>query len=150
MLPRQRQLAAIDHELTDRVSVDAICVENVDAIAQHLGIDSGAVHDRLGIDGRLVAAGYTGPVGEPIEGQPVNAWGSVDSGDLATLLLAFGGTGAADTDGDGDTDGADFLAWQQQFAVPSSQGMAGAQTPEPSSLALLMIAVAAACYRRMP
>ena len=88
MLPRQRQLAAIDHELTDRVSVDAICVENVDAIAQHLGIDSGAVHDRLGIDGRLVAAGYTGPVGEPIEGQPVNAWGSVDSGDYGTTHVA--------------------------------------------------------------
>ena len=74
--------------------------------------------------------------------------GSVDGADLAALLLAFGVTGAADTDGDSDTDGSDFLAWQQQVAVLSSLGNASAQIPEPSSLALLTMAVAAGCCRR--
>jgi hypothetical protein len=56
---RERQLAAVGHELTDRVSLDAIWIDNQDAIAAFLGIDAAQVYERLGIDGRLVAAAYS-------------------------------------------------------------------------------------------
>ena len=59
---KQRQLAAIRHELTDRISVQATAVENDQAIAEHLGIDVSQVWDTLGIDGRVVGAAYTGAV----------------------------------------------------------------------------------------
>jgi mannan endo-1,4-beta-mannosidase len=75
--------------------------------------------------------------------------GSVDGDDLTTLLLAFGIIDVADTDGDGDTDGADFLTWQQQMAVSLSLGMTSAVIPEPSTLALLTMAAVAGYCRRM-
>lgn len=59
--PRERQLAAVGHELTDRASLDAIRIEHQDAIAAFLGIDAAQVHERLGMDGRLVAGAYCGP-----------------------------------------------------------------------------------------
>lgn len=49
-------LAAIRHQLADRVPTDAISVENLAAIAASLGIDPEAVPDRLGLDGRIVSA----------------------------------------------------------------------------------------------
>ena len=60
MTSRDRTLAAIRHQATDRIPVDAICIENVPEIAEFLGIPQDAVLDRLGIDGRILAAGYTG------------------------------------------------------------------------------------------
>jgi uroporphyrinogen decarboxylase len=84
MSPRERQLAAIRHELSDRVSVDAICVENQAEIAAFLGVPSEQVLERLGLDGRIVSAGYVGPgpVGE--EGFPRTEWGSPNTGDYGT------------------------------------------------------------------
>jgi uroporphyrinogen decarboxylase len=60
MSPRERQLATIRRESADRISLDVICIEIVPQIAEHLGIEQGAVYDRLGIDGRIVAAPYVG------------------------------------------------------------------------------------------
>jgi mannan endo-1,4-beta-mannosidase len=74
--------------------------------------------------------------------------GSVDGNDLATLLMAFSVTTAADTDGDSDTDGTDFLIWQRQVTIPSSVGIANGAIPEPSALALLVFALAAASKLR--
>lgn len=73
--------------------------------------------------------------------------GDVDEDDLATLEGAYGSTAAGDTDGDGDTDGADFLFLQREYdgAAPLS---AIATIPEPSSLALVLIALSA-CSRRV-
>ena len=59
MNPRERQLAVIRHEIPDRVSVDAICIENQPAVADYLNIDISEVLDRLGIDGRIVSAPYS-------------------------------------------------------------------------------------------
>ena len=77
-----------------------------------------------------------------------NFTGNVDADDLVTLQLAFGATGAADTDGDGDTDGVDFLAWQQQFANPPILATSSGPIPEPSSFALWMMAIAMGCRRQ--
>ncbi len=67
--------------------------------------------------------------------------GVVDADDLATLETAYGLTDAGDTDGDGDTDGTDFLFLQRDYdgAAPLS-ALTG--VPEPSSLALLFVAMA--------
>ena len=43
----------------------------------------------------------------------------VDGSDLAIWVDSFGEDGEADTDGDGDSDGADFLVWQRGFATTS-------------------------------
>lgn len=73
---RERQLATIRREPTDRVSADAICIENAPQIAAELGIAPDEVLDRLGIDGRIVSAGYTGPVGTAPDGAPLTQWGT--------------------------------------------------------------------------
>jgi len=85
MRPRERQLAAIRHELTDRLSIDAICVENAQEIAAYLDIPVDAVLDRLGIDGRIVAAGYRGMLPPETNGMIWNEWGTVSTGDYSTM-----------------------------------------------------------------
>ena len=84
MTHRERQLAAIRHELTDRLSVDAISVEIVDQIAEHLGAEPGQVHERLGIDGRIVGAPYAGPPLEATDEGSLTQWGTVNTGDYGT------------------------------------------------------------------
>jgi uroporphyrinogen decarboxylase len=70
---------AIRHQVSDRIPVDAIAVENQPAIARELGIPESAVLDRLGLDGRIVAAGYTKP------GRPgLTEWGTPSTGDYGT------------------------------------------------------------------
>ena len=46
-----------------------------------------------------------------------NSSNSVDGADLAIFKSAFGSSNAADTDDDGDSDGADFLRWQRQLGL---------------------------------
>lgn len=60
MTHRERELATIRHQLPDRIPVDAICIENVPALAAQLGIPEAAVLEHLGLDGRLVGLGYAG------------------------------------------------------------------------------------------
>ena len=55
---KERQLAAIRHEVSDRVSADAIWVDNAEALAEFLGIGPKEVSGRLGLDGRLVIIEY--------------------------------------------------------------------------------------------
>ncbi|MDP6544444.1 MAG: uroporphyrinogen decarboxylase family protein [Phycisphaerae bacterium] len=55
---KERQLAAIRHEVSDRASADAIWVDNAEAIAEFLGIGPKEVSSRLGLDGRLVVLEY--------------------------------------------------------------------------------------------
>jgi len=81
MNSRERQLATIRHEPVDRISVDAICVENVAEIANYLQIEPSAVLDRLGIDGRIISAGYLGKVCEPENGVYFSEWGTPSTGD---------------------------------------------------------------------
>jgi len=67
----------------------------------------------------------------------------VDGVDLSQWEGDFGVNGLSDADGDGDSDGADFLIWQRQFGggFPLLAG-AVAQVPEPTSSALLIAMVA--------
>lgn len=64
---------------------------------------------------------------------------SVDATDLAILEAALGTNSLGDTDGDNDTDGADFLVWQRQFGqLASSSFVTTAAVPEPSSMIVLL------------
>ena len=74
---RDRELAAIRHEVPDRVPVDAISVENTEAVAAQLGIEEGAVLDRLGLDGRAVPIGYDVAAREAEADPGRNEWGAV-------------------------------------------------------------------------
>lgn len=78
--------------------------------------------------------------------------GKVDDADLAAWQQAFdAGNAGGDADGDLDTDANDFLVWQQQLGmaktVPAALGVA-LIVPEPGSLALAALAIAAAMRRR--
>ena len=98
MTPKARELAAIRHQATDRIAIDAICVENVGRLAAHLGLEAGAVLDHLGIDGRIVSAPYRGALREPEGGVAFNEWGTPNTGDYGTARsypLAGGLTVAA-------------------------------------------------------
>ncbi|MCC6445132.1 MAG: hypothetical protein IT210_16945 [Armatimonadetes bacterium] len=80
MTSRQRQLAAIRHEMTDRISVDAICVETPREITSFLNIAPDQVLQRLGLDRRAVTAG--GYAGEFPDGpEDVREWGTLETGE---------------------------------------------------------------------
>lgn len=83
---RERTLAAIRHELPDRLPVDYICVENAGAVTQAAGLAPNADVDAfLGRDGRIVAAGeYTGELPRRAAGQPLSMWGTEDGNDYGT------------------------------------------------------------------
>jgi len=84
MTPRERELAAIRHELPDRIPVDRICIEPIDAIAAHLGVGPEAVEAELGIDGRVVCPCFTGETAAPPAGEPLDGWGSPAQQDYGT------------------------------------------------------------------
>lgn len=70
----------------------------------------------------------------------------VDGADLAIWKGAVGVNALADADLDNDSDGADFLAWQQQLTLPP--GQVGA-VPEPAAGAMaVVLAIAALAARR--
>jgi len=92
---RERELAAIRHEVPDRVPTDVMCVENGEAIAAALGIEPGAVMEALGIDGRIVGAAYTGPVPQATaEASGVTEWGTLNTGDYGTARRSYPLAGA--------------------------------------------------------
>jgi hypothetical protein len=70
----------------------------------------------------------------------------VDADDLLLWQSAYGVDGSADADGDGASDGRDFLVWQRQFQQPSSP-LTGANIPEPNGW-LLVSAACLAYYRQ--
>lgn len=76
MTGKERQLATVRREPTDRISLDVICIENVPQVAELLGCPETEVHDRLGIDGRVVAAGYTGQGPVRPDGGALDEWHS--------------------------------------------------------------------------
>jgi uroporphyrinogen decarboxylase len=86
MTHRERVLAAIEHRVPDRVPVDAICIETVSEIAEYLHLPPEAVPDRLGLDGRIIAAPYTGELPRSPEGTPLTEWGAPNTGDYGTAF----------------------------------------------------------------
>ena len=76
--------------------------------------------------------------------------GNVDGDDLTQLRGDFGQNSLSNADGDGDSDGADFLAWQRQNGSPLVSA-ASAPVPEPATVVLLTLAaIAAMGWRRTP
>jgi hypothetical protein len=65
----------------------------------------------------------------------------VDSVDLAQWKGDYGANADSDTNGDGVTDGADFLIWQRNLGA-TSVSAAAAGVPEPASL---VVGCLAAC-----
>lgn len=74
---RERQLATLRHEETDRISVDAIWVYNAHEIAEHSGIDVYDVAEHLGFDGRMVLLGYEGEFGFSPGGSNPVRWSTI-------------------------------------------------------------------------
>ena len=81
---RERELAAIRHEIPDRIPTDAICIENIPSVARHMGITEENVLRRLGLDGRLVGLRYLGSKCEPQTGEAVEEWGTSAFDDYGT------------------------------------------------------------------
>ncbi|MCH8841116.1 MAG: ASPIC/UnbV domain-containing protein [Planctomycetes bacterium] len=71
----------------------------------------------------------------------------VDGDDLAQWEGDYGINGDSDANLDGNSDGFDFLVWQQQFGNGVATLAATQAVPEPTS-ALLMIAAAGICLQR--
>jgi len=74
--------------------------------------------------------------------------GEVDGADLTVWKTAFGTTAGADADGDLDSDGQDFLAWQRNLGLSWEDFVApniptAAAVPEPSAAAILTMAAIA-------
>lgn len=64
--------------------------------------------------------------------------GLVNVSDLAIWNGAFGINASGDSDYDGDTDGRDFLAWQNQYSRASLVTVADQVIPEPTAIVLLV------------
>ncbi len=81
---RQRQINTIERRDTDRISVDTICIENQVEISKFLNIDINDVLARLGIDGRIISAGYTGELLALKNGITFTEWGTPNTGDYGS------------------------------------------------------------------
>jgi hypothetical protein len=71
----------------------------------------------------------------------------VDDADLAEWQGDYTVNSYSDADGDGDSDGRDFLIWQRQVGTSASVS-AVAGVPEPTSAALLFLPSLAILYCR--
>ena len=110
MTHRERVLAALRHEVPDRIPIDAICIENATAVGQRLQVPPESVNDCLGIDGRIVAAGkYTGPLAVR-DGKTLSHWGTEDRQDYGTTHVypLAAATSVAQVDGYSWPDGSLF------------------------------------------
>lgn len=72
--------------------------------------------------------------------------GGVDGGDLDALAMYLGNGAGGDIDGDGDTDGADFLIWQRQHGLPIVA--VPMLTPEPAAWSLGLLGLLTHATRR--
>lgn len=76
----------------------------------------------------------------------------VDGADLTKWSIDFGVSNGSDADMDADSDGVDFLIWQQNFglgtALVPAETSALAVAPEPSAISLMAVAAAALAGRR--
>jgi len=75
---RERELAAIRHELPDQIPMDAIAVENTSALATYLGIAEQEVIPHLGLCGRLVGIAHVDAESGRDAGR--NEWGALAGG----------------------------------------------------------------------
>src|SRR5687768_17011062 len=71
----------------------------------------------------------------------------VNAADLLQWQGDFGQTTHSDADGDGDSDGADFLAWQRQLGSAATVAVTST-VPEPSNVLLLALGSLELLFRR--
>jgi hypothetical protein len=76
----------------------------------------------------------------PLEGD-FNLDGNVDYDDLTQWEGDFGLNGDSDADEDGDSDGADYLAWQRNSGAPGAVVSQLQTVPEPATAALFILGV---------
>ena len=74
MTPKERQLATIRHELTDRISVDAMFIYDLDGIADYLAVGVGDIWEELGIDGRMILLEYENEFSVPAKDKNRVSW----------------------------------------------------------------------------
>ena len=67
--------------------------------------------------------------------------GIVDGLDLAKWKLAYGTSDTGDANSDLDSDGSDFLLWQQQLGTELAAIAVTENVPEPSTTLLLLVAM---------
>ena len=78
-----------------------------------------------------------------------NINGTADAKDLEIWENSYGKNRGGDADGNGVTDGDDFLAWQRETRVPAPPVVAvQAIVPEPASVSLLLVSAAVFVARR--
>jgi hypothetical protein len=128
--------------ITGSTSVDPDGVLNLGR-----GFDAGALEDlqlSVGLTGDRLVSGIV----EYINPGDFNADGIVNATDLAVWKGEHGPGGGADADFDGDSDGADFLAWQRNLSSPAALSALNT-VPEASSLMMIATAgIAIASCRR--
>jgi len=71
---RERQLAAIRHEVPDRIPVDAQAIENTEAVAALLRVPEAEVTSHLGLDGTCIGVSY-GKRQVDQDGNSLTEWG---------------------------------------------------------------------------
>lgn len=76
-----------------------------------------------------------------------NLDGTVNAADLPIWKAAYKTTTAGNADGDGDTDGTDFLIWQRRLGQVGAVTPAGSAVPEPGAATLVLFATAALATR---
>ena len=74
--------------------------------------------------------------------------GIVNGADLAIWQGAYGNSALGDADGDGDSDGRDFLSWQRQFGSGTGALVSAMQVPEPASVCVLLSSIFLCLSRR--
>lgn len=75
--------------------------------------------------------------------------GTVDLPDLTQWRGDYGVNGESDADNDADSDGTDFLIWQQNFGSTSAISSVAA-VPEPNTLSICILAVVALVCMALP
>jgi len=105
--------AILDGELVIQLNVDVpfneFTVGTAPADPDYFPISVGDTWDIIKAVGSPLPADFDGMNG-------------VNSADLAIWQGAYGVNDAGDADGDGDSDGKDFLIWQRQFGMASTSG----------------------------
>lgn len=79
----ERELAAIRHQVPDRIPVDTMGIDDTDGVnqclrssqAQYQGKTMEDLYQELGIDGRMGTLNYAGPPCFDPQGNPVSEWG---------------------------------------------------------------------------
>ena len=121
---KERQLAAIRHQIPDRIPVDAQAIENTEAIGEMLGIPSTGVPDALGVDGVTIGLPYAGDVALGEDGQPLTEWGTPrhhDWGTSHTYPLADAGISRIDHYPWPDPAGYDYATAREHAARVSAE-----------------------------